>query len=49
LAQLRFSKPVEVVVVRSEDESAGRWSGSFDRATDYRQHCKKHLGDINDS
>jgi hypothetical protein len=49
LAQLRFSKPVEVVVVRSEDESAGRWSGSFDRATDYRQHCKKHRGDINDS
>lgn len=49
LAQLKFSKPVEFEVVRGDDESAGRWSAAFDRATDYRQHCKKHRGEKNDS
>jgi hypothetical protein len=49
LAQLRFSKPVQLKVELSNDESATSWTGLFDRATDYKQHCKTHRGDSNDS
>jgi hypothetical protein len=49
LAQLRFSKSVQIKVELSNDESASSWTGLFDRATDYKQHCKNHRGDNNDS